>query len=127
MSTNSVTDLANAPMGASFPADAVRDPIRLKALDGLGILDTPAEHAFDAIVAVACEICEMPIALVSLLDRERQWFKARVGFEPAETTLDRSIFAFTLGGSEILVIPDLTLDARSAVNPLVTGPEAIRF
>ncbi|MBB3949955.1 GAF domain-containing protein [Aureimonas jatrophae] len=106
---------------------AITDPERLAALEALDILDTAPEESFDSIAAIASEVCATPIALVSLVDRDRQWFKARVGFQPDQTTLDRSVCAHTLNQREVLVIPDLTLDPRTAANPLVTGPEAIRF
>lgn len=108
-------------------ASAVVDPERLAALRALNILDTPADPSFDSIVEVASEVCEAPTALVSLIDSDRQWFKARVGFLPSQTTLDRSVCAHTLPRSDILVICDLTADSRTSRNPLVTGPEGIRF
>ncbi|MCJ2088525.1 hypothetical protein MKK88_21455 [Methylobacterium sp. E-005] len=67
------------------PEDAVRGPERIAALDGYGILDTQAERGFDDIVLLASRICATPVALVSLAAGDRQWFKARVGFDPCQT------------------------------------------
>jgi PAS domain S-box-containing protein len=110
----------------STPAEVDR-PSRLAALDAYAILDTPPEKGFDDIVHLARKACGTPVALVSLVAEDRQWFKARVGFEPCETSLDRSVCAHVLGASDILVIPDLTLDPRTRENPLVTGDPFIRF
>lgn len=100
---------------------------RLCELDSLGIMDTPAEPEFDTLVSVARALCDVPVALISLVHRERQWFKARIGFAPHETPINQSVCAHALGGTELLVIPDLTLDARTAANTLVTGEPHIRF
>lgn len=106
---------------------SVHDPERLSALDGYAILDTPAERGFDDIVSLACNICRIPVALVSFVARDRQWFKARIGFDPCETPLSQSVCAHALGLDDLLVIPDLTLDPRTAANTLVTGEPFIRF
>lgn len=112
----------------TFSPDTRRDEdVRLSALARLDILDTPPELEFDDIAQLAADLLAAPVALVSLVDRDRQWFKARVGFEACETPIDRSVCAFTLRQTEILVIPDLTLDPRTAGNPLVTGPPHARF
>jgi PAS domain S-box-containing protein len=110
------------------PANStVADPDRLRALEGYGILDTPAEEAFDDIVAIAAEVCDAPVALVSFVTSDRQWFKARVGFDATETPLDHSVCAHALEEREMLVIPDLSLDPRTRDNPLVTHDPAVRF
>ena len=100
---------------------------RLAALDDYNILDTPAEAGFDDIVLLATQICEAPVALVSLVTANRQWFKARIGFEPCETDLDSSVCAHVLVEPDLLVISDLTQDERTRSNPLVTGEPHIRF
>lgn len=64
--------------------------MRSEAIASLNVLDSPPEPEFDDLVNLAVLICEVPIAFISLVDRERQWFKARIGFEPCETSLDRS-------------------------------------
>jgi PAS domain S-box-containing protein len=109
------------------PPDYTFDKDRLAALDGYGVLDTSAEPGFDDIVQLASQICDTPVALVSLVTAERQWFKARIGFEPCETDLDRSVCAHALVEGDLLVIPDLRLDPRTRDNPLVTEAPFIRF
>lgn len=100
---------------------------RLAALAEYGLLDTPAEEALDRIVRLAARIFDTPTALVSLIDRDRQFFKARVGIGRAETSRDTSFCAHGLESAEVLVVPDARLDSRFADNPLVTGPPGIRF
>jgi len=106
---------------------AVDDEDRLAALDEYAILDTPPEEGFDEIVGLAALACDAPIALVSLVAGDRQWFKARVGFAPAETDLGRSVCVHVLTEPDLLVIPDLAADPRTRDNPLVTGGGGIRF
>ncbi|KMO10592.1 hypothetical protein SQ03_29845 [Methylobacterium platani JCM 14648] len=96
-------------------------------MDGFDILDTPAEEGFDDLVNLAALACGVPVALVSLVDRDRQWFKARVGFPPCETDLNSSVCKFVLAEPDILQIPDLRADPRTSTNPLVTGEPFIRF
>ncbi len=74
----------------------VTDPARLAALDALAILDTPAEAGFDDAVRLARRLCAAPVALVSFVAGERQWFKARVGFPHCETDLNSSVCKFVL-------------------------------
>ncbi|KQT14901.1 histidine kinase [Methylobacterium sp. Leaf399] len=100
---------------------------RLAHLRDLKILDTVPESVYDDIVAIAVRITGAPIALVSLVDEFRQWFKARVGFPEAETSRQVSICAHAIESEALLVIPDLTLDPRTRDNPFVTGPQALRF
>ena len=114
----------------SFPQvpPAVHDADRLEGLAEYGIVDTPAEPGFDDIVQLACQLCDMPVALVSLVAEDRQWFKARIGFPLCETDLNSSVCAHALAQpDELLVIPDLTADPRTSANPLVTGEPFIRF
>lgn len=91
------------------------------------ILDTAPEQGFDDITALAAQICAVPTALVSLLDSDRQWFKARIGFEPPQTGLDSSVCRHVVSETTTIVIPDLTQDERTRDNPLVTGEPGIRF
>ncbi|MGU3476875.1 PAS domain S-box protein [Methylobacterium sp. D48H] len=105
----------------------VEEDARLAALAAFDILDTPPERGFDDIVHLARRLCGAPVALVSLVDRDRQWFKARVGFPPCETDLDRSVCKFVLTEPGVLQIPDLTRDPRTRANPLVTGEPRLRF
>ncbi len=97
------------------------------ALRRYKILDTMAEQAFDEIVKVAAHIFKTPIALISLVDGERQWFKAKVGLEARETHRDLAFCAYTMQQSEVLAVEDATKDARFADNALVTGNPNIRF
>lgn len=107
--------------------DYVFDPSRLAALDSYAVLDTNAEIGFDDIVQLAMFTCETPVALVSLVARDRQWFKARSGFEMCETDLNGSVCAHALIESDLLIITDLNADPRTASNPLVTAEPHIRF
>ena len=100
---------------------------RLKTLEDYDILDTFDEAEFDEIVQLASRICEAPISLISLVDAERQWFKARVGLDDPETPLDQSICSHAILQDEFFEIPDTTLDERTADNPLVVGEDNLRF
>ncbi len=104
------------------------EPARVAALHSLGILDTLPEQDFDDITLLAAHICEAPIALISLVDTARQWFKSRYGLEATQTPRDVAFCAHAiLQPEEIFVVPDATQDARFADNPLVTGDLSIRF
>ncbi len=105
----------------------IDEDARLSALAAFDVLDTPPERGFDDIVNLARRLCAAPVALVSLVDRDRQWFKARVGFPACETDLDRSVCKFVLTEPAVLQIPDLTRDPRTHANPLVTGESHLRF
>ncbi len=100
---------------------------RLEALRALQILDTPPEREFDDLVWLASRICETPIALVSLVDADRQWFKASCGIEAKETSRDISFCRHALGQDSVFIVPDAALDPRFSSNPLVVGPPNIRF
>ena len=109
-----------------MPAQETR---RLAALHALGALDTPPDQTFDRLTALAAELFDTPIALVSLVDAERQWFKSRVGLE-AESTPREFAFcahAIDLEQNAVMVVEDARLDPRFATNPLVTGHPDIRF
>jgi len=100
---------------------------RLATLRDLGILDTPPEDRFDRITRLAASILKVPIALVSLVDRERQWFKSSYGLNVAETSREVSFCSHAVASQEVLVISDTLQDPRFADNPLVTDPPRIRF
>jgi PAS domain S-box-containing protein len=100
---------------------------RLAALRSLEILDTASEESFDELTALAARICQTPIALVSLVDEDRQWFKSRVGWSATATPRDISFCAHTILNHDLLVVPDASVDARFANSPLVTSDPGIRF
>lgn len=114
-------------MTAGKPSGGADDSPRLDALRDYAILDTPAEAGFDDIVFLASHICEAPVSLVSLVADDRQWFKARTGFELCETPLSQSVCRHALDQPGLVIIPDLTLDPRTCDNTLVTGEPHIRF
>jgi signal transduction histidine kinase len=97
------------------------------ALRRYDVLDTAAETAFDRVTALASRLFGTPVALVSLVDECRQWFKSRVGLDVEETPRDLAFCAHTIRGADVLVVPDARADPRFAVNPLVTGRPGIRF
>ena len=100
---------------------------RLQELRRYALLDTPPEKAFDEITALAARIFKMPIAAVTLIDSERQWFKSCVGLETREVGRNFAFCAQAILKNEVMVVPDAHEDARFVQNPLVTGPPHIRF
>lgn len=100
---------------------------RVAALEEYSIMDTPAEAAFDDITRLTGLVCGTPIALVSLLDQERQWFKSRLGLEAAQTPIDQAFCAHAIRQEKVFVVPDATRDSRFSNNPLVTAGPGIRF
>ena len=105
----------------------LHDKARLAALTDYMVLDTPPEPNFDDIVQIAAQLCNTPISLVSLVETDRQWFKAKVGLEAQQTPIDQSVCKLGLGKTDMLVIPDLSADARTAGNTLVSEDPHIRF
>lgn len=100
---------------------------RLSALHALGLLDTPAEERFDRLTRIAAAMFDVPIALVSLVDANRQWFKSCVGTDLTESTREVSFCAYAVAERDMLVIPDALRDNRFADNPVVSGPPYVRF
>lgn len=100
---------------------------RLSALQHYDVLDTEQEESFDRITRLAQGLMQTPIALVSLIDRERQWFKSRVGIDAHETPRDISFCTHAIRGSEPMIVPDALEDDRFRNNPMVTGDPGIRF
>lgn len=118
-------------IGAGFaPADVPRpanESQRLESLHSYSILDTPFEAAFDDIVKIAAQICGTPMALVSLVDERRLWFKSKFGLGVRETPVDQAFCAHAILQPEVFMVNDAQLDPRFAANPLVTGEPALRF
>jgi two-component sensor histidine kinase len=104
-----------------------RDKARLAALSDYMILDTPPEHNFDDIVQLAAQLCHTPMSLVTLIDADRQWFKAKIGIDGEESPLDRSVCKLGLDRTDLLIIPDLATDPRTEDNPVVSDDPPIRF
>lgn len=107
-----------------LPEDEER---RLAALRQLGILDTPREERFDRLTRLAAALFDVPIALVSLVDRDRQWYKSCHGVNESGTAREVSFCAHAILQREVMIVPDALLDSRFADNPLVTGEPNIRF
>lgn len=105
----------------------VDESTRLAVLHGLCLLDSPPDPVFETIAAMAARNLGAEIALVSLVDEHRQWFKARIGLEPQETPRDQAFCAHAIRAHEVMVVPDAQLDPRFCDNPLVLGPPFIRF
>ncbi len=114
-------------MTTAQPLCSWPEATRLAALHRYGILDTPTEAAFDAIVRLLADLFDTPIAAVNLIAGDRQWFKAEVGLGVRQMPLDDSICKFALLEDSVMVVPDTTCDSRFACNPLVTGQPGLRF
>ena len=113
-------EIAMTPTGTDEQA-------RLRALESYALLDTPADEAYDDLTRMAAMICGTPIALVTLLDDCRQWFKSRHGLDVTETPRDIAFCDYSIRGRELFVVGDALEDPRFAANPLVTGAPHIRF
>ncbi|MHA8102839.1 PAS domain S-box protein [Aquirufa nivalisilvae] len=100
---------------------------RLQALYEYHILDSVSEQEYDKITALASQICQVPIAIISLVDKNRQWFKSEVGLGAKETPRDISFCQYTIMGEEVFEVPNALEDERFVENPLVTGDPHIRF
>jgi diguanylate cyclase (GGDEF)-like protein len=115
----------------STPPDHTHEAARLVTLHTLGLLDTGPEDGFDEVTRLACRFLAVPVALVSLLDADRQWFKAHRGLTPTEAEGTPREFAFCshaiVNDDDVFVVEDASADPRFAENPLVTGEPDIRF
>lgn len=125
------TPKMNQSMNQTPPATDPDDPqweqARLTALRRYEILDTPVEEEFDDFTQLAAHICQAPIAVINLIDANRQWFKSEVGLGVRETPLDASICRHAILQPGLFVVPDTTQDPRFQNNPLVTGEPHLRF
>ena len=117
-------ELAKLLLSYPTPGDEAQ---RLTALAEYLVADTPAESEFDHIVQLAADLFEVPTALISFVEKDRQFFKARVGFDLCETARDVCFCAHMLVRNDVLVIPDARKDVRFKDNPLVTSAPFIRF
>lgn len=113
-----------AHVGAPVPEN---EEERLRSLQALGMLDTSPEERFDRVTRLATRLFDVPIALVSLVDTDRQWFKSRVGLEATETPREMSFCAHAVHDDAAVIVRDARLDSRFATNPLVLEAPSIRF
>ena len=111
-----------------LPPKAENESQRLATLHSFRVLDSASESAFDDLAELAAQICDTPIALISLVDRDRQWFKSRVGIEIAQTPRDVAFCAYAINrANDVMEIEDARCDPRFAENPLVTSDPSFRF
>jgi two-component system NtrC family sensor kinase len=103
------------------------DQDRVAALQKYAILDTEPERAFDDLTLLASHVCKTPIALISLVDEDRQWFKSKIGIDASETPRDIAFCSTAIQQSEVMVIPDTLQDERFRDNPMVVAEPKIRF
>lgn len=104
-----------------------REDKRLAAVRRYGVMDTPPDDALDEITALAAAICDTPIALISVVDDQREWFKSKIGFAASEIARDISFSPHALQGPDLFVVPDASINPRFADNPMVTRDLKIRF
>jgi len=109
------------------PAKPANEQQRLAALRGYEILDTKPEAAFDDLTLLASYVCQTPVALISLIDADRQRFKSKVGVSVSETSRDIAFCASAILQSDVFIVPDASQDERFAENPLVLSDPKIRF
>ena len=112
---------------SEIPWSVVMDPQRLCELEELHILDTSPEQSYDDLAGLARVICDAPVANITMVAQNRQWFKSRVGSETTETAIEHSVCAHAIGEPSDLIINDLRNDPRTRDNLLVTGEASLRF
>lgn len=121
-----VNQTASDGLARSYPVPA-DEGLRLRELQRHQLLDHDGDQHFDRIVKLASTIFDMPIALISLVDHDRQWFLSREGLEVSETPREVAFCAHTIAGNEVMVVPDALQDERFSSNPFVLSPPGIRF
>jgi GAF domain-containing protein len=109
------------------PMMSSNDGARVDALQKYAILDSEPEQAFDDLTLLASYVCKTPIALISLVDEDRQWFKAKVGISATETSRDIAFCSTAIQQGDVFVVPDALQDERFRTNPLVVSEPNIRF
>ena len=110
-----------------LPAKPINEVGRIAALQKYAILDTDPEQSFDDLTLLASFVCKTPIALISLVDEDRQWFKSRVGMDAKETSRDIAFCSTAILQSDVFVVPDALKDDRFRDSPLVVSDPHIRF
>jgi GAF domain-containing protein len=106
---------------------STNDGDRVSALQKYAILDSEPEQAFDDLTLLASYVCKTPMALISLIDEDRQWFKAKVGISATETSRDIAFCSTAIQQTDVFVVPDALQDERFRTNPLVVSDPNIRF
>jgi len=109
------------------PVISTNEASRVAALQKYAILDSEPEQAFDDLTMLASYVCKTPIALISLIDENRQWFKAKVGVSATETSRNIAFCSTAIQQPDLFVVPDALLDERFRTNPLVVSEPNIRF
>jgi two-component system NtrC family sensor kinase len=113
-------------MASAIPMPAP-DRDRVAALQKYAILDTEPEQAFDDLTLLASFVCKTPIALISLVDEDRQWFKSKIGMDACQTSRDIAFCSVAIQQTDVMVVPDTLQDERFRDNPLVVSGPRIRF
>jgi GAF domain-containing protein len=111
----------------STPMMSTNDAARVDVLQRYAILDSEPEQAFDDLTLLASYVCKTPIALISLVDEDRQWFKARIGISATQTSRDIAFCSTAIQQTDVFVVPDALQDERFRTNPLVVSEPNIRF
>ncbi|NOU50071.1 GAF domain-containing protein [Pseudoalteromonas sp. JBTF-M23] len=109
------------------PEKPANEPLRIQTLNQLGLLDTEPDPKLDRLTEFVAHVFCVPVALISLVDSERQWFKSKVGLDACETSRDISFCGHAILDPGVFVVANTLKDGRFKDNPLVTGPPYIRF
>jgi hypothetical protein len=123
------SDLPRRPLPSLMKPASTPDneSARLDALQRYEILDTLGEQVYDDLTVLAATLCHTPMAMISLVDADRQWFKARIGVDTQQTPRDVAFCAHAILDTQTFIVPDATLDSRFVDNPLVTDSPGVRF